>query len=215
MITVKEFCSLPYSNGVAYVLGLVYPLFKVQELTAGSRCQSYLIGSVNHNPGHITHEDLKNHHLSVSELLRPIDSGLIYDNSVYHITRKQGFSVILAIGDSTESASKVLISEKVKGLQCQGLETKKYFVRGCFDGRSSFDKTTGMLAIDVDRDITKQNIIYEIALSIGIDLNLNQRGSGHPKNDQIRVKKSSLAKYNSKIGFYSTYRERQCKKGTL
>jgi hypothetical protein len=81
------------------------------------------------------------------------------------------------------------------------------FVRGCFDGRSSFDTSRHYLSLDVDRDHQKQNLIVSIIGSLGISVDLNQRDKDHPKNEQIRIVPQNLRLYMTKVGFYSVRRE--------
>ena len=100
-----------------------------------------------------------------------------------------------------------ILTEKVNEIKNETVEIKKEFVKGCFDGRASWDTTAHYLAIDVDREYPRQDLIIEIIESLGIHLNINRRDKNHKKNDQIRIKPDTLPQFMSSIGLYSACRK--------
>lgn len=201
---ISEFFNLGINPATSYVLGLSFPLLKIKEVDNGY----YILGSVNHNPNMITDQEITKHFMEVSKLLNEhlkciaLDMVLVYNNSPIYgkLQPKKGFSVVMEIDMPNY---KNLMFDMAKQLIDAPEECRVYFTRGCFDGRSSFDTTRHFLSIDVDRDIPRQNLIAKIIRSIGLDVDLNQRGQYYDKNDQIRIVPQKLRTYMTKVGFYS------------
>lgn len=201
----SEFVNSGINPATAYIIGLTLPLYKEKKL----RGSYYIIGAVNHNANMITEEEIALHFMSVNSLIEEslpnADDCLVYNQSPIYgtIQPKKGFSVILEkdidiYSSMVESARKILNEPE---------NIKVAFVKGCFDGRSSFDTSRHYLSLDVDRKLHIQEIIKDIINSLGISVNLNQREYDHPKNDQVRIAPQSLRKYMTKVGFYSERRK--------
>ncbi len=215
---IVELKQAKMSRALAYAIGLSYPLYKSKEVN-GRDC---ILGCVNHNPGFITDEDLAKHFKSVRELFDQYEETKyieIKDNTVNKIQPKKGFSLLIPKKGKIDAECLRILDDKVVEITNSTDDIKKEFVKGCFDGRSSWDTTMFFLSIDVDRDTNKQARIETIITSLGIKVNINNRGDGHPKNDQIRIRKDSICDYVANIGMYSTYRlklvEQGIKKGNI
>lgn len=192
---------------LAYALGLIYPLNNVKTLNG----KEYILGAVNHNPGMVEEHEITEHFRAVYRLL----SEYIRENKIdlktnkcseYTISSKEGFSVLIEKADVSDEKCLEIMTKRVKEIKESTDDIKKEFIKGCFDGRASWDKTAHLISIDVDRNYEKQDLIKEIAVSLGIDLNINRREINHKKHDQLRIKKSSLRDFMNNINFYSTCR---------
>ena len=205
---ISDYFKMGINPATSYILGLSYPMLKIKQI----RDDYYILGSVNHNPNMITDQEIAIHFMEVSNLLNqyisdPLDMILVYNNSPVYgkLQSKRGFSVVmqLDIDDYKERMEAMVVD-----LQNASEECRIQFTRGCFDGRSSFDTTRHFLAIDVDRDHHRQDIIAAIVESLGIELNINRREPGYDKNDQIRILPQKLSRYMQKVGFYSARRHK-------
>ena len=124
----------------------------------------------------------------------------------YTISPKLGFTVLIEKTNVTTDEALNILTAKVKEIKNASAEIKIEFVKGCFDGRSSWDTTAHYLSIDVDRNYTRQDLVIDIVESLGIVLNINRRAQNHQKNDQIRIKPDSLDRFMRDIGLYSACR---------
>ena len=205
---ISDYFKMGINPATSYILGLSYPMLKIKQI----RDDYYILGSVNHNPNMITDQEIAIHFMDVTNLLNqyindPLDMILVYNNSPIYgkLQSKQGFSVIMQIDvDDYKEKMEAMTVE----LQNASEECRIQFTRGCFDGRSSFDTTRHFLAIDVDRDHHRQDIIAAVIESLGIELNINRREPGYDKNDQIRILPKKLPRYMQKVGFYSVRRHK-------
>ena len=205
---ISDYFKMGINPATSYILGLSYPMLKIKQI----RDDYYILGSVNHNPNMITDQEIAIHFMDVTNLLNqyisdPLDMILVYNNSPIYgkLQSKQGFSVIMQIDvDDYKEKMEAMTVE----LQNASEECRIQFTRGCFDGRSSFDTTRHFLAIDVDRDHHRQDIIAAVIESLGIELNINRREPGYDKNDQIRILPKKLTRYMQKVGFYSVRRHK-------
>jgi hypothetical protein len=200
-MNVKDLCSLNFNHAKAYILGMIYPLYKKIEYDN----KNVLLGSVNHNNNMINVDDLVGHFQKIIRLLKKynIPSNIIKNNDQLKGVMKKGFSIVIEANDPEFDN---LINKEIDKIIKETTEIKKYFLIGCFDGRSSYDKTAKYLSVDIDRDYIKQDKIKEIAESLGIDINLNRRDCNHKKNDQMRIKRDSLKKFFNSIGLLSIRR---------
>lgn len=200
----SEFIKSGITPATAYILGLALPLYKEKLL----RDRYYIIGAVNHNANMITEEEIALHFMSVNNLIEEFlpnaDDCLAYNQSLIYgkIQPKKGFSVILEKDVNIYSS----MVEYARQILNKPENIRVAFVKGCFDGRSSFDTSRHYLSLDVDREHDIQRIMKDIINSLGVSVNLNQRAYNHPKNDQVRIVPQSLRKYMTKIGFYSERR---------
>lgn len=200
---ISELDTRNINVGIAYLIGLVYPLIKEVKYKG----INHLAGQVNHQSNMITDAELTTHFKLIYDFLSThIPEGfLLLSNSENKLSKKKGFSILI---ENDIVGNNDILNKMVEIIRKSDLEIKKYFVRGCFDGRSSYDKSSGYLSIDVDRDYSKQAIIKEIIASFDIDVNLNTRDYDHKKNDQIRIQRKSLKDFISKIGLFSLRRNK-------
>lgn len=206
-MTIKELEKIPINPALAYVLGLIYPLYKEKKLDG----KDYIIGSVNHNSGMVTQTQLNEHYKSIKDLIsKYMDKNKIILKTnkcdAYTISSKEGFSIILDKSGLSRDETIDILTRKVNEITNHTNELKKEFIKGCFDGRSSWDKTAHFLSIDIDRDYNRQDIIKGLLENQGINYNLNRRDLNHIKNDQLRIKFDSIPIFMSNIGLYSTCR---------
>lgn len=200
-----ELFSKGLNPAIAYIIGLCLPLYKEKRLNG----EWYVIGAVNHNANMINETELAQHFMSVSNLILEYfgdDADMLFYNKtpIYgSIQPKKGFSVIIEKDTDVE----YVMLEQLEKINESEQNIKTTFVKGVFDGRSSFDTTAHYLSLDIDRDHRKQDKIAEIIKSLGIDVNLNQREMNHAKNDQIRINPNHLGKFLFDVGFYSIRRE--------
>ncbi len=190
------------NQGIAYSVGLIYPLIKVVTYES----KEYVAGQINHHGNMITDEELSSHFNQVHSFLSQYISNdlLLLGNLSNRLGNKKGFSLLVEKNDNDFIGILDRIVEIISN--SESIDVKKYFIRGCFDGRSSYDTTSGYLSIDVDRDYNKQDKIKNIINNFDIDVNLNQRDLLHPKNDQIRIQRRNLDDFMNKIGFFSVRR---------
>lgn len=203
---ISDYFKMGINPATSYILGLSYPLLKIKQI----RDDYFILGSVNHNSNMITDQEIAVHFMEVSKLLSkymndPLDMILVYNNSPIYgkLQSKQGFSIVmqLDIDDFEEQMKDMAIKLRDASEEC-----RIQFTRGCFDGRSSFDTSRHFLAIDVDRDHNRQDVIAAVIETLGIRLDINRREKNYEKNDQIRIIPNRLALYMRKVGFYSVRR---------
>ena len=164
----------------------------------------------------VTDENLTNHYKEIRKLTNSdsiTKSVEIKDNKVNKINKKRGFSILIDKTGYTDDECINILLDKTKEIANASDDIKREFVRGCFDGRGSWDTTMRCLSVDVDRDYDKQNLIADIIESLGITVNINRRDIDHKKNDQIRIKKESVKDYIDNVGFYSVCRKKQIENG--
>ncbi|WP_038102744.1 hypothetical protein, partial [Ureaplasma diversum] len=165
------------------------------------------------NSGMVSDDELASHFLLIIKLINKYMSMIkpeikSNDSSEFQISSKDGFTILIEKTNvSTEKCIDIL-TNKVNSIKNSNEQIRAAFIRGCFDGRSSYDTTSNYLSIDVDRNYNKQNLIVEILKLSEIYVNLNRRDSNHKKNDQIRIKKESLDKLLNSIDMYSVRRKK-------
>lgn len=200
-MNINELKNIEMNNAVAYILGTIYPLTK----SINYNNYLYFAGQINHQSNMITDNELLEHFQEIYKLLEQnsLTNVLILDNLEEKISRKKGFSILLKNDNQDENELSLLI----QNIKNSNLDIQKYFLIGCFDGRSSYDTSSKYLSVDVDRDYDKQNNIKEILLNFGIEPNINNRDINHPKNDQIRIPRKYLDDFINKIGLFSVRRK--------
>lgn len=206
-MTIKELENYPLNPALAYTLGLIFPLYKEKSLDG----KDYILGSVNHNPGMVTLTQINEHYKFIEDLItKYMDKNALQLKTnkcdSYTISPKEGFSIIIDKSGLTRDETLDILTKKVIEITNQTNELKKEFIKGCFDGRSSWDKTAHFLSIDIDRDYNRQDIIIGLLDEKGIKYNVNRRDLNHSKNDQLRIKFDSIPLFMSIIGLYSTCR---------
>ncbi|MHA0306101.1 hypothetical protein [Mesomycoplasma ovipneumoniae] len=207
-MNILELKSCKINRALAYTVGLIYPLYKEKKL--GNT--QYILGCVNHNNGKVTQSELANHYKSVIQLINKYmnkNKPIVRPNktSNYTISPKDGFTVLIEKNDVDTDECLAILTEKVKDIKMSSEDIKREFVKGCFDGRSSWDTTAHYLSVDVDRNYDRQDLIIAIIESLNIKLNKNRREKNHPKNDQLRIKIDSLGYFMANIGLYSVCRK--------
>ena len=207
-MNIVELRDCEVNRGLAYVLGLIFPLYKTKTVFS----KDFVLGCVNHNLNMVTQNDLTAHFQSVYRLLENTfpkgTAPQIRANKTneYSISSKAGFSVLIEKCGNTDESCLEILSQKVSEISAAALNVRQEFVKGCFDGRSSWDTTYRLLALDVDRDYIRQDLILSIMDSVDVSYNINRREHNHPKNDQIRMKKDSVNNFLNTIGMYSVCR---------
>lgn len=204
---IRELKDIQINKALAYTLGLIFPLYKEKKLNE----REYILGCVNHNAGKVTQDELNKHFRDVYILFKECMGSLAPEiktnkTAEYTISSKLGFSVLIDKTEVTQSESIEILMDKVEEIKNSSVEIKREFVKGCFDGRASWDTTAHYLSIDVDRVYERQDLIIEIIESLGVEININRRNINHAKNDQIRIKPDSLGYFMSNIGLYSACR---------
>lgn len=205
-MTISELEQITINPGIAFILGLIYPLYKTGQ---SNDMETYIKGCINYNA--ITEEELANHFKLVMNFLeqsniRNIDLKANKQPD-FSISKKKGFSVIIWKENKSDKICMDILTKKVLEIKkSDNIEVKKAFARGCFDGRSSFDTTMHFLALDTDRIYSRQDLIKSIFEQLKIDLNLNRREINHPKNDQLRIKPKYLSKFLNEVGLFSKQR---------
>lgn len=207
-MNIYELKNSQMNRALAYVLGLIYPLYKEKNLDA----REYILGCVNHNSGKVTQDELNEHYREVYQLLKQCmkeKAPKLKTNKTvdYTISSKEGFTVLIEKTNVTKDVCMDILTQKVNEIETSDTYIKQEFVKGCFDGRASWDTTSRYLSIDVDRNYDRQNLVIKIITSLGIDLNVNRRDKNYKKNDQIRIKPDSLSIFMSNIGLYSACRK--------
>lgn len=205
-MTISELEQITINPGIAFILGLIYPLYKTGQ---SNDMETFIKGCINYNA--ITEEELANHFKLVMNFLeqsniRNIDLKANKQPD-FSISSKKGFSVLIWTEDKSDDLCIEILTKKILQIKnSDNLEIKKAFARGCFDGRSSFDTTMHFLALDTDRIYKRQDLIKSIFEQLDIDLNLNRREINHAKNDQLRIKPKDLEKFLNDIGLFSKQR---------
>lgn len=207
-MNIKELEQTEMNNALAYILGLIFPLYK--ELTVDNE-NSFILGCVNHNVGKVTQEEILKHYIAVCRLFNMYygDNGpQIKANKTdeYRISPKLGFSVLVEKNGFSKNECIDILTKKVEEICNSSEEIKKEFIKGCFDGRSSYDTTNKCLSIDVDCDYKRQDLVINIIMSVNLNVNRNRRKANYGKNDQIRIEKESLNEFMSIVGLYSVCR---------
>lgn len=207
-MNIKELEQNQMNNALAYTLGLIFPLYK--ELTLDNE-NSFILGCVNHNAGKVTQEEISKHYIAVCRLFNMYygDKGpQIKANKTeeYTISPKLGFSVLVEKTGVSKNECIDILTKRVEEISNSSEEIKKEFIKGCFDGRSSYDTGSKYLSIDADNDYEKQELIKKIIESLGIDVNINSREHDKARNHQIRIKSTSLNKFMSDVGLFSVCR---------
>lgn len=206
-MNVKEFIELDVNKAQAYILGLIFPLYKTTKYCG----REYVIGSVNHNSNMINQVELAQHYNKIyrliNENIKNCDLLLLANKTEYgSVSSKEGFSILIEKGNNSDEEIKMMFSSLAQMIKKKPSNIKKEFIKGCFDGRSSWDTTAHYISLDIDRDYGRQDIIAGIIEDEGIEVNLNRRDLDHKKNDQIRIKKKFVKKFMNEIGLYSECR---------
>lgn len=205
-MTISELETTTLNPGIAFVLGLIYPLYKTGKT---KESKEFIKGCVNYNE--ISVEELATHFKLVMNFLEKnnIENIDLKSNKqpAYSISPKRGFSVLIWKENESDEKCLEILTKKVFEIESiNQIEIKNAFARGCFDGRSSFDTSRHFLALDVDRDYYRQDLIKSIFKQIDIDLNINRREMNHKKNDQLRIRPKDLSKLIKNICLFSNTR---------
>ena len=205
-MTISELEKITINPGIAFVLGLIYPLYKTGKT---KESKEFIKGCVNYNE--ISDEELANHFKLVMNFLEQSNIMNIdlksNKQADFSISTKKGFSVIIWKENKSDEICMEILTNKILAIKnSDNIEVKKAFASGCFDGRSSFDTTMHFLALDADRVYSRQDLIKSIFEQLEIDLNLNRREITHPKNDQLRIKPKYLSKFLNEVGLFSKQR---------
>ena len=216
-MTINELAQTKMSEGLAYLIGLLYPLLTdKKEIVDKFHNRKYIGGNVNHNE--VSVEDIAAHFNSVLKLFANCNlTNIIIKNNKKDPAQKKDFSCSSKMGftclvettgvgiNNTES----ILKKKVQEIEVADIDTRKAFVRGFFDGRGSWDNTLHMFSVDVDRNPSRTRWLQKICESVIGDgsVQLNLRESNHPKNDQMRIRKNYLRRFLTSVGLFSVARK--------
>lgn len=220
-MTIENFKNEPINKAIAYILGLIFPFYiDRKEAIDKNKQKKYAVGSINHNK--VSDEDLAEHFKSVCSLMREchLEKSIIIktnkkiNSQDYSCSSKKGFSCLIETTNISKDIVEQILRDKVKQLRTESEEYRSYFVKGCFDGRSSWDTTLHCVSVDIDRKKEKaserkdQFLIKDICESVlGIgSIQINQRDASHPKNDQLRIRSKFVREFLSKVGLFSCAR---------
>lgn len=207
-MTIEEYENAEMTEGLAYITGMIFPLYKFFPKPAKRKNGKYYIcGSVNHNE--ISAEDLAVHFKSVLRIISNLNID-IFNNTEgeLKVSSKKGFSIVIDVSNNTEEQVKKILQNKVLEIEKSSENIKKEFFKACFDCRGSWDTSRHYFSVDVDRDYEKQDLMCEIFSDFGIDINQNRREQDYEKNDQLRIKSTSIKIFLEKIGLFSECRKK-------
>ncbi len=218
--------NVGWNSGKAYILGLVYPklsIAKIEDDLDGY----YLVGLVSHNANQIDETELTSHFLNVTKLIgeSELNKSILLRNikdfklmnrrsKVFRRSGKSGFGVLLKIKTINSDLDDFLndindtLNEIIKTIPSDYID---WFIAGTIDGRSSYDTTTNYIALDIDRDYEKQDILERILERSKYKYNLNKRDLYHEKEDQLRYDGSERERIINKIPLLSECRKKKIK----
>ena len=222
-MTIYQLASSPITEPVAYVLGLVFPLFiDKKEVFDKFNGKKYAAGCVNYNSNMVTDSALAEHFRIVNNLCKKIDCQIKtngkdkYRVNDFSCSPKKGFSCLIDTTGVSKEQCEIIFRNLVKDIKVSdNFKLKSTFIRACFDGRGSWDTTLHCFSVDIDRkvpDKTKrcdQFLIKSICDSVlcGDAVQINQRDWVHKKNDQLRIRKNYLRKFLTSVDLYSIARK--------
>ncbi len=215
-MTLDEFVNLEMSPAKAFIIGMVFPLYT--ETTAANN-RRYILAQVRHNAAYISEDDILEHHKIIKSFLREnnlVDKIQIVANQTQEYGNlagaQRGFTLLIE-KDKNESAENSFnkIYNEFKKLKDQSVDIQRYFLKGVFDGRGSMDTNSHLIVVDYRFDYGNSERILsnfsELVTSLGFELTPNGRHPGEGRNPQFRIKKKSLLKFKTEIGFFSVRRK--------
>lgn len=208
-MTLTEFIDLKMSPCKAFVLGMIFPLYTEKVAKNGKK---YVLAQVRHSAKHITENDILEHHRRIKLFLRTynlVDQIQVVSNQTEEFGNLsgafRGFTLLIEKENlSQDGFNEILLL--VDSLKNADIEIKKYFLKGVFDGRGSFDTNSKLLVVDYELDDYAFDIFSSIIVSLGFEIIPNKRNIDSKRHTQFRIKKSSLKKYKTEIGFFSVRR---------
>lgn len=218
-MTIIELADVELSEGVAYLVGLLFPLLiDKQEIIDTFHKRKYIAGCVNHND--VSNEDLAYHFKEVFNLFKRCNLNKvdIKNNAKdpakkfdFSCSPKKGFTCLIeTTGVSIEITERIL-REKVDAIKNSTAENRRMFTRACFDGRGSWDSTLHMFSVDIDRKERRRDqfLLQQISESVigEKSIQLNQREWNHKKHDQMRIRKDFIRTFLNNVGLYSIARK--------
>ena len=212
-MTIQELEKAELTEGIAYIIGLMFP--KQHEFN-NLESRVYIRAPIGHNASHITQDEITGHYSAVVDFLKDqnlINSVIIRPNKLGCVTvhRNEGFSILIEVTGNTPKQVSQILSKKVQEISNSSKNIVKYFIRGCFDGRSSIDKHSYYIALDVDSDYGRINLMSSILENYGLKVANNMRHDGEARAVQFRVSKQSIREYYDTVGFFSIRRNNDLK----
>lgn len=206
-MTITEFETYKMNNVIAYICGMAFPLFREKDF--GNK--KYMLASVNHQPHYVNQEEIAGHFQAINRFLRENNLNDKIDvrtnkSPLGNISAKEGFSILIETTGFTDKQVFGVLENRVREISRSTPEIKKYFIRGCFDGRGSVDTNSKLLALDINLSEENLHVLESIVASYGLELSNNSRHDGESRNFQFRIKKNSLHEFNDKIGLFSVKR---------
>ena len=216
-MTIDGFVELDMVPVKAYLLGMIYPFYTEKTAKNG---KTYVLAQVKYKADKISEDDIFEHHKRVKAFLR--ESKLADDIQVVSNQTEEfgnlsgamrGFSLLIEKSGTEESETTFnKIFKEVNKLKKGEPQIKKFFLKGIFDGRGSMDTNSHLIVVDYkfqfDNSDVAFNLFSELVTSLGFELVPNIRHEGEKRNPQFRIKKTSLEKFKTEIGFFSVRRER-------
>ncbi|MGH0508494.1 hypothetical protein ACQVN8_11865 [Bacillus paranthracis] len=209
------------TEDTAYFLGLLMADEKISW-----NDKTYWISPVRHNPTHFEQSDLEAHYTIVKKLAKSLNkqdfTRFISFYKAYGVkfpkfnAGKNGFVTIFEQKVATYSLDD-LIEDTRETLLSSIPQVKKAFLVGVFDGRSSYDKTYKLIALDIE-NMNLINLLSEMFEQLDIKVKVNNLDSARKRNNpkakprkpQIRIKH---LEFLTKIGFLSPVRFKKATMG--
>lgn len=219
-MTIQELETEPLTPALAYIIGMVFPLYKEKTDHSGKK---YITGCVNHND--VTDAELAIHFKAVLELVGKYNLNIAIKNnkmSDFSISSKKGFSVLIENTNTSLAESIRILTKRVTDIRdCSDNNIKLEFMKACFDGRGSWDTTLHTFSVDCDRyndnpnkvAYERQDLIKSIFDDYRISVQINRRAPDHKKNDQLRIRLVSIQNFLDVVGLYSAARLNILRKG--
>lgn len=125
-MNITDLNTIEMNQALAYVLGLIYPLYKEKKIGE----KEYILGSINHNHNMITSEELAEHFSSVNRLIEAymketkpeIKSN---SSSEFNISHKEGFTILIDRTDIDSQNSIEILNSLANKIKESNDEIKK------------------------------------------------------------------------------------------
>ncbi|MET3682930.1 hypothetical protein ABID56_001020 [Alkalibacillus flavidus] len=211
------------TENTAYFLGLL-----LADESIALEGRTHWIAPVRHNPKKYDMTSLEHHYYLVKSLSEQIGK----ENKTFFIdyfksigvkfskfnAGKYGFVTLFEQTEDEYTLEK-LVDDIFQPLKNSSHTVLQAFLVGCFDGRSSYDKTYKFISLDIQNQ-NLFNLIAELISRLGIKANLNNSHNARKRNNsgstpragQIRIKSHE---YLENIGFISPIKFENAVQGVL
>ena len=201
---IKMFNNSNLSEQEAYIVGLCFPkLFKGKYLN-----EEYILGRIGHHTTkvsnkEVTEDDILYHYVLIKNYLSEFYNKNFIIRPARVIQPKVpsiGFSLMFKMENDIEKYKEKFI-KLLKKIKISEETVKKSFIKGMFDGRSSYDNGKYM-TLDVDNNLDTIEIIKDIVSNIFDDVNSFYNPRGNDGVPRLRLSLSNL----QTIKLFSPYR---------